>query len=158
MNVENDTFELFRNASNQWVYVTALGHTHEDVRVVRAFPITQPTQGIAVVSAAGHELRWIPSLDDLTPSARQQIEQALASSEFMPEILQIKKVSTFNTPSVWEVITDRGETSFTLKGEENIRRLAGQALLIDDLHGIYYLIRNMSELDRHSRRLLDHFL
>ncbi|MBS0330036.1 MAG: DUF1854 domain-containing protein, partial [Proteobacteria bacterium] len=64
----------------------------------------------------------------------------------------------FATPSTWTVETDRGETRFILKGEEDIRRLGAAALLISDSHGVQYLIRDLSRLDKTSRRLLDRFM
>ena len=67
-------------------------------------------------------------------------------------------VSTFSTPSTWIVSTDRGATSFVLKGEEDIRRLRGNGLLITDNHGLTYRVIDMRGLDRMSRRLLDRFL
>ena len=76
----------------------------------------------------------------------------------MPEIKRILHVSSFATPSTWQVETDRGETAFTLKGEDDIRRLAAPALLISDSHGIQFLIRDRSALDSHSRKILDRFL
>ena len=151
-------FNLYRNAHGRLVYVSADGLAHEGVQAVRAFPISDPSQGIAIVGAEGHELVWLDSLDTLPPQMRQQVEEALASREFMPEILRIEAVSAFATPSVWHVHTDRGPTEFVLKGEEDIRRLAGQTLLISDSHGIHYLLRDAAGLDRYSRRLLDHFL
>ena len=62
------------------------------------------------------------------------------------------------TPCTWGVVTDRGATAFVLKGEEDIRRLGRDTLLISDNHGIQYLIRDLSALDRKSRKLLDRFL
>lgn len=76
----------------------------------------------------------------------------------MPEIRRIVSVSTFATPSSWQVETDRGNATFVLRGEEDIRRLAGHTLLITDMHGIFFLIRDALALDRHSRKLLDRFL
>jgi hypothetical protein len=76
----------------------------------------------------------------------------------MPVIERIAAVSSFAAPSVWTVVTDRGETRLTLKGEESIRRLAPPALLIADSHGIQYLIRDRFRLDAQSRRFLDRFL
>jgi AcrR family transcriptional regulator len=75
-----------------------------------------------------------------------------------PEIQRIVSVSTFATPSDWTVQTTRGTTTFTLKGEEDIRRLAAPALLIADSHGIQFLIRDQKALDKHSRKILDRFL
>jgi hypothetical protein len=67
-------------------------------------------------------------------------------------------VSSLVTPSTWTVETDRGTSRFMLKGEEDIRRLTGTVLLINDADGVQYLIRDLAAMDRHSRKLLDRFL
>ena len=54
--------------------------------------------------------------------------------------------------------TDRGPAQFVLKGEEDIRRLGRDVLLVLDSHGVQFLIRQPQSLDRHSRKLLDRFL
>jgi len=94
----------------------------------------------------------------VTPVLRESLEAALREREFLPEIEQLKAVSSFATPSTWTVQTDRGETRFVLKGEEDIRRLTGSVLLINDADGVQYVIRDVSRLDRASRRLLDRFM
>jgi hypothetical protein len=73
-------------------------------------------------------------------------------------IERVTHVSSFVTPSVWDVVTDRGATQLLLKGEENIRRLGEGLLMVSDAHGVQYLIRNPQDMDRESRRLLDRFL
>lgn len=151
-------FSLLRNAYGQLILTDASGTTHENVVAVRATPISAPEEGIALVSQDGHELVWIDRLADLPDAQRALIESALAEREFMPEITRLKSVSSFATPSTWEVDTHRGAASFVLKGEEDIRRLPGGILLIADAHGIQFMIRNLTALDRHSRRLLDRFL
>jgi len=45
-----------------------------------------------------------------------------------------------------------------LKGEEDIRRLDSQALLVTDADGVCYRIADRLALDRASRRLLERFL
>jgi hypothetical protein len=84
--------------------------------------------------------------------------EELASREFMPEISRLNHVSSFATPSAWSVETDRGPTTFVLKGEEDIRRLSASTLLIADSHGVHFLIRDLHRLDASSRKLLDRFL
>lgn len=152
------TFQLRRNAFGRLVFQGADGQAHEGVLPVRAFPISQPGRGLSLVTADGHELLWIDQLADLPADARALVEEELASREFMPEIRKLKSVSAFATPTVWKVETDRGETAFTLRGEEDIRRLNARTLLIADNHGIFYLIRDLMSLDKHSRKLLDRFL
>jgi hypothetical protein len=151
-------FSLERNAFGKLVLIDADGKRHVGVAPVRAFPLAAPDEGVSLLSAKGYELAWIPSLSELRADLREPIEQELASREFMPEILRLKHVSSFATPSTWEVETTRGATSFILKGEEGIRRLGDTGLLIADLHGILFLIRDLSRLDRQSRKLLDRFL
>ncbi len=151
-------FRLSRNPQGRLVFVTADGEVHEGVVPVRAFPIGAPQDGIALVSPDGHELLWLDHLDELPAALRQLVEEELASREFMPEISRIRAVSTFATPSIWTVDTDRGPTEFVLKGEEDIRRLAHPKLMITDNHGIHFLVRDFTRLDRTSRKILDRFL
>ncbi|OZI39376.1 hypothetical protein CEG14_07605 [Bordetella genomosp. 1] len=149
---------LQRNAMGRLVYVDEAGATHDGVVPVRAFPISEPAGGLSLMSPDGHELIWIADPQALAPAVRELIEAELAGREFMPEIQRLVSVSTYATPSTWKVQTDRGEVSFVLRGEEDIRRLAGHTLLITDSHGIHYLIRDAQALDRASRKLLDRFL
>src|SRR5690606_19094124 len=121
-------YDLRRNAEGRLVFVAADGLAHEGVLAVRAFPISDPERGISIIGAAGQELAWIEDLAMLPTPLRQALDDALAEREFMPEILRIDAVSGFATPCEWRVDTDRGPTAFTLKGEEDIRRLAGQTL------------------------------
>jgi len=149
---------LMRNAFGRLVLMTPGGDTHDGVAPVRAFPISASDEGIALVSADGHEIAWIERLSDLRPDIRALVEDELASREFVPEIRRLCHVSSFATPSTWEVETDRGATSFVLKGEEDIRRLGKTSLLVADSHGIQFLVRDLHALDHASRKLLDRFL
>lgn len=152
-----DARQLSRNAFGKLVLGSADGTVHEGVVAVRAFPIQAPEQEISLLDADGHELAWIPDLAAVPEPAQGLIRTALTEREFMPEICAILGVSTFSTPSTWQVRTDRGDTSFILKGDEDIRRLFGNTLLVTDSHGVQFLIRDMKALDRESRRLLDRF-
>lgn len=151
-------FSLNRDAYGKLELTDAEGIVHAGVQPVRAFPIADPEHGIALMSVDGHELAWIEQLSDLPNDMRVLLEDELAGREFMPTITALRDVSSFSTPSIWKVDTDRGSASFTLKSEDSIRRLGQDALLIADSHSIHYLIRDTKALDRHSRKLLDRFL
>ncbi len=151
-------FSLMRDATGRLVFTSADGGRHEGVVPVRAFPISAPERGVSLLGDDGHELRWINSLDDVPPDTRSLIEDELAHREFMPEISGIKRVSSFATPSRWQVSTDRGDTELLLKAEDQIRRLNHTTLLITDGYGVSFLIRDVDAMDRHSRKLLDRFL
>ncbi|MBC3884698.1 cyanophycin metabolism-associated DUF1854 family protein [Undibacterium griseum] len=151
-------FELHRNSFGKLVLRNADGEVFEGVSPVRAFPIQSPMSGISLVTTDGREVAWIDALTDLPQAARQLVTVELEGREFMPEIQRINSVSSFALPCTWSVSTDRGETEFVLKGDEDIRRIGKTSLLITDNHGIQFLIRDMLEIDRHSRKILDRFL
>ncbi len=151
-------FTLTRQPSGQLLLTGAQGEQHAGVVPVRAFPIAAPDEGISLVSTEGREVAWIAQLHDLPPAERTLLQEDLALRDFVPEILRLQSVSTFATPSVWAVETDRGDTTFVLKGEEDIRRLSRTALMIAGGEGVQYSIRDMSALDRGSRKLLERFL
>ena len=151
-------FLMSRNQAGRLVLTLSNGETHEGVTPVRAFPVHAPEQFLALMSTEGKELVWVDEIASLPEDVRQLITQEIASREVMPTIESIQTVSTFSTPSTWEVTTDRGRTKFVLKGEEDIRRLSGGALIITDSHGLRFLLRDMNTIDKHSRRILDRFL
>lgn len=156
--MSNANFQLQRNSYGRLVFTAENGDIHEGVTPVRAFPIAAPDEGLSLVNYEGHEVAWIDHLSDVPPAIGQLIEADLASREFVPEIERIVAVSSFACPSTWQLMTNRGNAELILKGEEDIRRLSQTRLLIADAHGIQFLIRDLSKLDRHSRKLLDRFL
>lgn len=152
------TFTLSRNPYGKLLMTAADGQVIDGVAPVRAFPIQSPDEGISLVQGDGKEVAWIEHLDDLPPASRALLIEELEGREFMPEISRVKSVSSFATPCTWDVATDRGDTQFVLKGEEDIRRIGAASLLIADNHGIQFLIRDMFTIDKHTRKILDRFL
>ncbi|WP_317205283.1 DUF1854 domain-containing protein [Janthinobacterium sp.] len=152
------TFQLHRDAFGKLVLTAADGQVHEGVSPVRAFPIQSPERGISMVLQDGREVAWIDFIGDLPMAERTLVQDELEGREFMPEISHIRGVSSFATPCTWHVKTDRGDTHFVLKGEEDIRRIGASSLLVVDNHGIHFLVRDMFGIDKHSRKILDRFL
>lgn len=151
-------FTLVRNPFGRLVLTTLEGEVVEGVVPVRAFPIQSPEVGISLVHTDGHEVAWVEQLTDLPEPAQNLIRKELQTREFMPAILNIDSVTSFSTPCTWRVKTDRGNTSFVLRGDEDIRRVGPTILLVTDSHGIQFLIRDASTLSRDSRKILDRFL
>ncbi|MFM9437178.1 hypothetical protein ACFDR9_004265 [Janthinobacterium sp. CG_23.3] len=152
------TFQLSRDSFGKLTLTTADGLVHEGVVPVRAFPIQSPERGISMVLHDGREVAWIDYLGELPTALRTLVQDELDGREFMPEIVHIGSVSSYATPCTWHVKTDRGDTHFVLKGEEDIRRIGAASLLVADSHGIHFLVRDMFGIDKHSRKILDRFL
>lgn len=149
---------VYWNDAGRLVLIDAEGVAHVGVVPVRAFPVSAPEDGLSLVDVDGHERAWIARLGDLPAETQEAVQRGLREREFMPIIQRLRQVSSFAMPSTWSVDTDRGAFELVLKGEEDIRRLTGSTLLVADSHGVQFLIRDVSALDRHSRKLLDRFL
>jgi len=156
-NVMTD-IQLERDAFGHLVLIDAQGERHHGVVPVRAFPLTAADDGISLVGADGRERWWIDSLDQLPAAVRALLQQELKARDFAPLLQRLHAVSSFGVPSTWRVSTDRGDTSFVLKSEEDIRRLEDGALLIASSSGVQFRIPDLRTLDRVSRKLLGRFL
>jgi hypothetical protein len=150
--------DIERDAFGRLVLTDDAGTRHVGIVPVRAFPLSAPDAGVSLVGGDGKEVMWLDRMNDVPPAARALLAQDLAVRDFAPTLLQLRKVSSFGVPSTWTVRTDRGETSFVLKAEEDIRRLDGGALLIASAHGVQFRIPDAKALDRASRKLLERFL
>jgi Domain of unknown function (DUF1854) len=151
-------FDLYRDPYGAWMLRTPDGQQHAAVTVVRPFPISAPSESVSILNQEGRELVWIERLMDLPGPLQETVIEALTQREFMPEIERLIQVSSYATPSVWQVQTNRGLTELVLKGEEDIRRLNAKTLIIADAHGVQYLIRDLPALDRMTRKQLDRFM
>ncbi|MEO7105643.1 MAG: DUF1854 domain-containing protein [Rhodoferax sp.] len=157
--VKTTGWTLQRDAFGRLILTTVQGQRYEGVVPVRAFPIQSPEVDISLVDTDGHEVAWIAALNALAEPAQALVRHELATREFMPVISAIVSVSSFSTPCTWKVETDRGNTEFVLRGDEEIRRIGSAgSLLIADSHGIHFLIKDHLALDAHSRKILDRFL
>ena len=151
-------FRLERDPFGRIILIDAEGVRHEGIVPVRAFPLTGPETGLSLVGADGRERAWIDRIDQLPPALRELLEADLAARDFAPTLTRLHAVSSFGVPSTWTVSTDRGDTRFVLKAEEDIRRLEGGALLIASAQGLQFRVPDPKALDRASRKLLERFL
>ena len=157
MNHHQNLHTLERDTLGRLILIDASGVRHVGVYPVRAFPITAAGAGISIMDQSGKELCWFDAVSAIPELELGLIEDEMAAREFMPVIEKITKVSTFATPSIWDIETDRGPTRIRLKGEEDIRRIAGNTLLIADSNGLQFLIKDATRLDKVSKKLLDRF-
>ncbi len=154
----NTEFTLIRDLHGRLQLTLSDGSHHEGVFPLRAFALSAPDEFIALVSTSGHELVSIRRLADVPEPMRSLIAEEMRVREFVPRIEAIIAVSTYATPSTWHVRTDRGETHFILKAEEDIRRLGQARLLITDSYGLQFEIVDQGRLDAGSRKILARFL
>jgi hypothetical protein len=152
-------FALEHDAWGRLVLSCADGRRYVDVEPARAFPISGPEGFVSICDAEGHELTCIENLGSLQPEIRRILEEDLARREFVPVVSRIWRVIADHDPSEWQIVTDRGSTTFLMEDSDNdVRRLGTYRILLVDTHGIRYLIPDTRRLDSASRRILERYL
>jgi hypothetical protein len=156
---QTGAFTLHRDVWGQLVLTLADGRRLVGVEVSRAFPISAPDEHVCLCDAEGHEVTCVDDPTKLPPEVLETIEEELARREFVPIVVRIESVQADADPSQWQIVTDRGPTTFLMEDSDNdVRRLGPYRILLVDAHGIRYLIPDTRRLDSASRRILDRYL
>ena len=147
-------FTLTRREDGRLDLLDARGQTHHGVEVVQAFPLTDPTGPLAILSADGSELVWLTSVRETDALQQTILNAELKISSFVPEILRIESIGE-GDPAEWVVLTDRGLHRMKVPERDSIVRTRSHGVKITDTDSIDFRIKNLESLDRTSRRLLD---
>jgi hypothetical protein len=145
---------LERRGDGRLDFVDVDGRRHENVDVLRAFPVSAPIGPVAIVAAAGGELAWVDSLADVEPALRALLDAELAARELVPVITRIESVSD-SEPAEWSVLTDRGPRTFKVRHGDDIDRPPDGSATITDTVGMRYVIPDVAKLGAHGRRLFE---
>ena len=150
--------ELARDAMGRLVLTFPDGSTHAGVVPVRCFPFSAPEEWISLCEEGGAEVHCLPSLAGLSRETLAVLRAELERRELVPVIQHVRSISPGAEPTSWQVDTDRGQTSFTLPSEDNVRRLGEHGALITDAHGVRFRILDTRALDGRSRKFLAQYL
>ena len=82
--IDKTPWRLSRNAFGRLIFTAADGEAHDGITPARAFPISAPDQGVALIDRYGHELVWIDRLDDLSSEVRELVESEIEELQTRP--------------------------------------------------------------------------
>ena len=148
-------FDLTRDAQHRLILKRPGQPDVVDVLVRRAFPWSNPQEHISIRGPDGRELVMVEQLDQVNPSTRQVIEQALSSGIFVPRIQRVLAVDVSFGYQRWRVQTDRGEVEFRVQEREDVRFLPDGRFSIRDADGNVYELPPIDQLDDASRRAVE---
>ncbi|MFB3880746.1 MAG: DUF1854 domain-containing protein [Armatimonadota bacterium] len=137
------------------------GEAYTGVKIVPAFPISRPNRFVYFQDAEGKEIGLLIEPRRLDRESRELVLQRADEAYFMPRIVRIERVEEKPGTGIarWEVETDRGWNSFEMVSRsESVWFVGRNRLVIRDADGNRYLIEDLGELDRRSRRLAELYL
>jgi hypothetical protein len=141
------------------------GHVRATVRgdrsivrpaLLRAFPISAPDRLIELREESGDSVGMLRDLAGLDDESQQLAESILHERYLVPVVSEVVSLRRETGMWVWEVVTNRGERTFTMKSpRDDIRRLPGGCLRITDVDGNTFEVSSLQALDQSSRQLID---
>ncbi|MBI4558600.1 MAG: DUF1854 domain-containing protein [Candidatus Hydrogenedentes bacterium] len=142
------------------MHVMYKDEVHEHVRAYRCFPISRPSEFVALwtgTSALEHrEVGMIRRSKELAPSSRLAVEHELAKRYFIHYIQKINEIREDIGFLTWDVETDKGHMEFlTKRWERSSVREGGRSdmngRIIFDIDDNRYEIEDLDALDEDSR-------
>ena len=127
-----------------------------DVRVVRAFPLSETEGMVAFLDAKGREIGTIPAPDTLPKPERTLVTQELETRYVIHVIERVLSLWGEGEILYWHVATPRGRRDFVIRANrESFVQLDAERVLLIDVDGNRFMIPDVARLDRASRLLLE---
>ena len=148
---------LTRNEQGRLSFAAADGQIYDNVRVKRAFPITDPSRWVSITDERHQELAFFEDPTQLPQEIRGPLLEELNVQAFLPVIMAIHRIEVAPDGMDWYVSTDRGRTVLQVETEDNIKNLGSHRVLIIDDFNVRYVIPDVRQLDRSSRKWFDRY-
>ena len=137
-------------------------YTHITLR--RAMPITQPDEYISVADHENKEIGILRMITELADPQREIVSRELEARYYSPEVLEILSVKD-KLGYVYIEMRIRNKQgrehvkSCAVKDvNRNIRMLSDISLIIFDVDGNRYIVKEIAKLDKNSVKQLDPYL
>jgi hypothetical protein len=125
------------------------------VGVLRAFPLSDRNRFFSVRDGGDNEIGLIADPTDLSAENQNLIDEDLQRRYFVPSVKKIVSAKERFGTVDWTVETDRGVCHFTTQNlRENVQRPAPGRIILNDVDGNRYDIRDVDDLSRESQETL----
>ena len=124
---------------------------HLRVVVRRLMPLSKPDSYISLAVDEDTEIGILVNPSELAPESLKILQEELDKRYFTPTIQKVYRVKEQFGIHVWEVETERGRVTFSVRGlNQNIKQVPPARLFVTDVRGNRYDIPDYRELDAES--------
>ncbi len=136
----------------------SMNGTESTVDVKCCFPWSEPFRYISLRDDEENEFALIPTIDDLDKPSRAAVELALEEAGFVLNIETVRSIEEDFEIRVWDVVTKQGARRFQTKLDDWPLPVPGGGLIIRDVAGDLFLLKETEKMDSHSRKVLKSFV
>ena len=124
---------------------------HLRVVVRRLMPLSKPDSYISLAADEDTEIGILVNPAELAQESLEILQEELDKRYFTPTIQKIYRVKEQFGIHEWEVETERGRVTFSVRGlNQNIKQVPPARLFVTDVRGNRYDIPDYRELDAES--------
>ena len=125
------------------------------VTILRAFPLSEPRRFLSVRDSENKEVGLIVNPAELDVENRRLVDEELERRYLVPAVTRIVAAKERFGTVDWTMETNRGLCRFTTRNlRENVQRPSPGRIILNDVDGNRYDIRNLDDLSLASQELL----
>ncbi|MGI9303919.1 MAG: DUF1854 domain-containing protein [Gammaproteobacteria bacterium] len=128
------------------------------VRAQPCFPWSEPGRFVSLRDGDGEEVALIEDLTTFDAAPRAAVERSLAETSFVLEVENVKAIDTEFEIRNWKVHTRQGPYVFQTRLDEWPRRTPHDGLILKDVAGNLFHMKDPRHMDKTSRKLLWPFI
>jgi hypothetical protein len=156
--VSGDRVTLRREGDGN-VTVAVDGRSQPLGGVASAFPLTRRNRMVALRDLDGQEIAILEHARQLDDESRRLLREAMDRAYFMPRVTDIRSIEEELNVVQWDVVTNRGDRVFQVRGiRRNVRRIGERRLVIKDVDGNRYEVRDWMVLPDQAQKLIQPYL
>lgn len=126
------------------------------VKPVWASPLSHPNRYLSLLNGKGEEIVMVPELDSLPKASQESVRLELERRYLTATVVSILSAKGEFGATYWHVETDRGVRDFVTQSlQENAQWLSPTHLMLIDVDGNRFELRDVSALDERSRQLIE---
>ena len=132
---------------------------HLRIVVRRLMPLSNPDGYISLAADEDTEIGILVNPSGLTPESQKILQEELDKRYFTPTIQKVYRVKEQFGIHEWEVETERGRVTFSVRGlNQNIKQMPPARLFVTDVRGNRYDIPDYRKLDAQSYQQIQRHL
>ena len=155
--VSPETCEFF-DYNGAFLGMRLNGTEYKRVVLTRALPLAQPEDYICISDVDRKELGIIEHISDFPEAQQALIRRELSQRYFCPDITAITAIKEKMGHFYFDVKVGEYPMSFTIRDLSKNIRCTDNRIILTDVDGNRFLIRDIGRIDKKSRRKLEPYL
>ncbi|HET6385996.1 MAG TPA: DUF1854 domain-containing protein [Armatimonadota bacterium] len=157
--VDPSALKLFYHPAERLRLTVGESRSYVTVKPVWAAPLTRPDRFLALLDGTGEEILMISNPKALPSDSRQALQREIRQRYLTAVVSQVTHARQEFGATYWSVETDRGTRDFVTQSlQENAQWFSDTHLLLIDVDGNRFEIKDVGALDEKSRGIIEEIL